>query len=144
MNSTFMGLYVYFYQATDTMTFSLLSPMTNSLYESLLNSRYNNIIDNNAVVMYFSHISTSLRAQPVFCKMGTRSFPGGKIKPGHAADPPTSFWCCGYVRLEVYLYTPSRPHRVRNGITLLYLSSLTNFYVWLFEFHIFCSLGRVG
>jgi len=70
------------------MTFSLLSPMTKSLYESLLNSRYNNIIDNSAVVMYFPPISTSLRAQPVFCKMGTRSFPGVKYNLGMLLTHP--------------------------------------------------------
>jgi hypothetical protein len=40
----------------------------------------------------FPPIQTGPGAHPAFCKMGTESFPGGKVRPGRAADdsPPSS------------------------------------------------------
>jgi len=45
-------------------------------------------------------------------------FPGGKVRPGRAADhsPPSSAAVIG--RVELYLYPPSGPNRACNGITL--------------------------
>ena len=52
---------------------------------------------------------------------GYRVFPGGKVRPGRAADhsPPSSAAVIG--RAEVYLYPPSGPHQACNGITLPFL-----------------------
>ena len=49
---------------------------------------------------------------------GYRVFPGGKERPGRAADhsPPSS--SRGHGRVELYLYPSSGPHRACNGITL--------------------------
>ena len=40
----------------------------------------------------FPHVQTGPGAHPASCKMGTGSFPGGKVRPGRAADhsPPSS------------------------------------------------------
>ena len=40
----------------------------------------------------FPTVQTGPEAHPVSCKMGTGSFPGGKVRPGRAADhsPPSS------------------------------------------------------
>ena len=40
----------------------------------------------------FPPVQTGPGAHPVSCKMGTGSFPGGKVRPGRAADhsPPSS------------------------------------------------------
>ena len=40
----------------------------------------------------FPPIQTGPGAHPASCKMGTGSFPGGKVRPGRAADqsPPSS------------------------------------------------------
>ena len=40
----------------------------------------------------FPPVQTGLVAHPASCKMGTGSFPGGKVRPGRAADhsPPYS------------------------------------------------------
>jgi len=51
--------------------------------------------------------------------MGTASFPGGKVRPGRAADqsPPSSAEI-----MEEKIYTPTHPlghNRACNGVTLL-------------------------
>ena len=40
----------------------------------------------------FASVPTGPGAHPASCKMGTGSFPGGKVQPGRAADhsPPSS------------------------------------------------------
>ena len=40
----------------------------------------------------FPPVQTGPGAHPASCKMGTGSFPGGKVRPGRAADhsPPSS------------------------------------------------------
>ena len=40
----------------------------------------------------FPAVQTDTGSQPASCKMGTGSFPGGKVRPGRAADhsPPSS------------------------------------------------------
>jgi len=40
----------------------------------------------------FPPVQTGSGAHPASCKMGTGSFPGGKVRPGRAADhpPPSS------------------------------------------------------
>ena len=40
----------------------------------------------------FPPVQTGPGAHPASCKMGTGYFPGGKVRPGHAADhsPPSS------------------------------------------------------
>jgi hypothetical protein len=51
-------------------------------------------------------VQTGPEAHPASCKMDTRSFPGGNVRPGRDADPspPSS----GEVknRVELYLYSP--------------------------------------
>ena len=41
---------------------------------------------------FFSPVQTGPGAHPASCTMGTGSFPGGKVRPGRAADrsPPSS------------------------------------------------------
>ena len=50
---------------------------------------------------------------------GYRIFPGGKVRPGRAADhsPPSSAEVFG--RVELYLYPPLGHNRACNGVTLL-------------------------
>ena len=38
--------------------------------------------------------------------MGTRSFPGGKERPGHDADPSPPSSAVSHERVELYLYSP--------------------------------------
>ena len=48
------------------------------------------------------------------------------LSPGSSAAracrwPLTPFWCRGHGRVELYLYSPSWPHRACNGITLPFI-----------------------
>ena len=39
-----------------------------------------------------------------------RSFPGGKVRPGHDADPLPPSSAVGHERVELYLYSPYGPY----------------------------------
>ena len=54
----------------------------------------------------FRPVQTGPGAHPAICKMGTGSFPGGKVRPGRAADhSPTS----SAAVMEEYSYTSTHP-----------------------------------
>ena len=49
-------------------------------------------LDGPGIESRWGPVQTGPGAHPASCKMGTGSFPGGKVRPGHAADhsPPSS------------------------------------------------------
>jgi hypothetical protein len=55
---------------------------------------------------FSSSVHTGPGTYPVYCTMGTGSFPGVK-RPGHGADHPPPSKCRGHERVELYLYSPS-------------------------------------
>ena len=54
----------------------------------------------------FLPVQTGPRAHPASCKMGTGSFPGGKVRPGHAADHSLT---TSAMVLEEWSYTSTHP-----------------------------------
>jgi len=65
----------------------------------------------------FSARPNRSRVPPSLLYNGYRVFPGGKLRPGRAADHSPPFYYRGHGRVELHLYPPSGPHRVCNGIT---------------------------
>ena len=64
-----------------------------------------------------SPVQTGPGAHPASCKMGTESFL--RVKCGRGVLLTTHpLLVLRYVRVELYLYPPSGPHRACNGITL--------------------------
>jgi len=55
---------------------------------------------------FFAPVQTDPGAHPVYCTMGTGSFPGGKVRPGRDADPSPPSSAVGHERVELYLYSP--------------------------------------
>jgi len=65
----------------------------------------------------FPPVQTDPGAHLASCKMGTGSFPG--VKCGRGVLLTTHpFQCRSHVRVVLYLYPPSGPHRACNGITV--------------------------
>jgi len=54
----------------------------------------------------FPTVQTDPGAQPASCKMGTWSFPGGKVRPERAADHSSPF---SAAVIEEHSYTSTRP-----------------------------------
>jgi hypothetical protein len=52
---------------------------------------------------------TGPEAHPASCKMDTGSFPGGKVRPEHDADPSTHSSAEVKNRVEIYIYSPEGP-----------------------------------
>ena len=69
----------------------------------------------------FPPVQTGPGGPPSLLQNGYRVFPGGKVRPGRAADHSSPFQCRGHGRVELYLYPPSGPHRTCKGITLPYI-----------------------
>ena len=74
--------------------------------------------DRFPVATRFSALPESPWGPPSLLYNGYRVFPGGKVRPGSAADHSPSSKCRGHGRVELYLYPLSGPHRACNGITL--------------------------
>ena len=55
-------------------------------------------------------VQTGPGAHPASCTIRTRSFPGGKKRPGRDADPLPSSSTVGHERVELYLYSPYGPY----------------------------------
>jgi len=66
--------------------------------------------------------------QPSLLYNRYRVFPGGKVRPGRAADHSPPSTAARHGRVELYLYPPSGPHRACNGITLTFYLLLSIFY----------------
>ena len=139
----------------------------NLLYERLLNSPWSNIIDINAVVLYFPPVQTGPRALSASCKMGTSSFPGVKFGWGMLVTTHLLLVLRSWKSRVILLHTL----RACNGIIYFFFIIFFFFYsgyvrvmfvtveynhlifgdyvcqLWpsflflLFEFNIVCSLG---
>ena len=57
----------------------------------------------------FQHLSRPALAPPSLLYNGYRVFPGVKEQPGHDADPSPPSSAVVNERVELYLYSPSRP-----------------------------------
>jgi len=70
-------------------------------------------------------VQTGLGAHPASCKMGTGSFPGGKVRPERAADhsPPSSA-----AVMEEYNYTSTHPLGHTGPVTVSFY--LYSFHLW--------------
>jgi len=72
-------------------------------------------------------VQTGPGIHPVSCTMGTGSFPGGKERPGHDADPSPTSSAVGHERVELYLYSPmgrtacTEPQCLYKGALYIYL-----------------------
>ena len=55
-------------------------------------------------------VQTGHGAHPASCTIGTGSFPGGKERPGHDADPSPPSSAIGHERVELYLYSSFGPY----------------------------------
>ena len=56
--------------------------------------------------IFFAPVQTDPGAHTASCTMGTGSFPGGKERPAHDADPLPPSSAVGHERVELYLYSP--------------------------------------
>jgi len=94
-------------------------------------------------VRFSAPIQTGPGAHPASCTMGTRSFPGVK-RPGRGVDHPPPSSAEVKERVELYLYSPSRPSWPVLGRPLLYFTLLyftlllpllyfTLLYIYLYE-----------
>jgi hypothetical protein len=55
-------------------------------------------------------VQTGPGDHPASCTMGTRCFPGGKVRPRRDADPSPTSSAVGHERVELYLYSPHGPY----------------------------------
>ena len=63
-------------------------------------------IESRLGARFSAPVQTGPGAQPAYCTMGTGSFPGGKMRPGHDADPSLPYSAEVKNRVELYLYSP--------------------------------------
>jgi len=92
----------------------------------------------------FPPVQTGPGAHPASYKMGTASFPGVKCSRGVLLTTHP-FYCRGHVRVKLYLYPPSGPHRACNGKTLPFIAFLSVSILLKFQFQTLCLImSRTG